>query len=116
MHLDIYRKDFCHRRRRPLRPGALLDARTLRRALAWGIGLALAGARALLADAQAEGTRQPVGGDHHRAGAGTPGPLVSLGVAFANQFADLVMRLQLLQLRFDDSLLRNWSTTRSSAA
>jgi predicted PurR-regulated permease PerM len=33
------------------------------------------------------------------------GPLVSLGVAFANQFADLVTRLQEQELRFDASLL-----------
>lgn len=33
------------------------------------------------------------------------GPLVSLGVAFANQFAELVTRLQEQELRFDASLL-----------
>jgi predicted PurR-regulated permease PerM len=32
------------------------------------------------------------------------GPLLSLGVAFANQAADLIMRLQQQQLRFDDTL------------
>lgn len=32
------------------------------------------------------------------------GPLISLGMTFANQFAELVSRLQALQLRFDDSL------------
>lgn len=32
------------------------------------------------------------------------GPLISLGMTFANQFAELVARLQALQLRFDDSL------------
>jgi predicted PurR-regulated permease PerM len=76
-------------------------------ALAWGICLAF-----LLAPVHGRLTRGLRGRVNLSAGLITilvpvmlAGPLVSLGVAFANQFADLVERLQQLQLRFDDSLL-----------
>ena len=76
-------------------------------ALAWGICLAF-----LLAPVHGRLTRSLRGRVNLSAGLITilvpvmlAGPLVSLGAAFANQFADLVERLQQLQLRFDDSLL-----------
>jgi len=76
-------------------------------ALAWGIGLAF-----LLAPVQGWLTRKLKGLAGWSAGIITllvpvllAGPLVSLGAAFANQFADLVTRLQQQPLRFDASLL-----------
>ena len=76
-------------------------------ALAWGICLAF-----LLAPVQRWLTRKLKGRASLSAGIITglvpvvlAGPLVSLGVAFANQFAALVTRLQQSRLRFDDSLL-----------
>jgi predicted PurR-regulated permease PerM len=76
-------------------------------ALAWGICLAF-----LLAPAQRWLTRRLKGRAGLAAGIITAlvpvllaGPLVSLGVAFANQVADLVTHLQQQPLRFDASLL-----------
>lgn len=76
-------------------------------ALAWSICLAF-----LLAPAQGWLTRKLKGRAGLSAGIITvvvpvllAGPLLSLGVAFANQVADLVNRLQQEQLRFDASLL-----------
>jgi len=76
-------------------------------ALAWGVCLAF-----LLAPMQSWLTRKLNGRAGVAAGIITllvpvvlAGPLVSLGVAFANQFSALVARLQQQQLRLDDSLL-----------
>lgn len=76
-------------------------------ALAWGICLAF-----LLAPVHDGLTRKLKGHAGLSAGIITvlvpvllAGPLVSLGVAFANQVADLVARLQQQPLRFDASLL-----------
>jgi predicted PurR-regulated permease PerM len=76
-------------------------------ALAWGICLAF-----LLAPVQRWLTGKLNGRAGLSAGIITvlvpvvlAGPVVSLGVAFANQFAALVTRLQQSRLRFDDSLL-----------
>jgi len=76
-------------------------------ALAWGIGLAF-----LLAPVHVRLTRKLKGRANLSAGIITvlvpvllAGPLVSLGVTFANQFADLVTRLQQEELRFDAGLL-----------
>lgn len=76
-------------------------------ALAWGICLAF-----LLAPSQRWLTRKLNGRAGLAAGIITvlvpvllAGPLLSLGVAFANQVADLVTRLQQEQLRFDAGLL-----------
>jgi len=76
-------------------------------ALAWGVCLAF-----LLAPMQSWLTRKLNGRAGVAAGIITllvpvvlAGPLVSLGVAFANQFSALVTRLQQQQLRLDDSLL-----------
>jgi predicted PurR-regulated permease PerM len=76
-------------------------------ALAWGVCLAF-----LLAPVQRWLTRKLKGRASLSAGIITvlvplvlAGPLVSLGVAFANQVADLVTRLQEQPLRFDTSLL-----------
>ncbi len=76
-------------------------------ALAWGICLAF-----LLAPVQRWLTRKLNGRAGLSAGIITvlvpvvlAGPLVSLGAAFANQFADLVTRLQQQPLRFDATLL-----------
>lgn len=76
-------------------------------ALAWGICLAF-----LLAPLQRWLTHKLRGRDGLSAGIITvlvplvlAGPLVSLGVAFANQFAELVTRLQKQPLRFDLDLL-----------
>lgn len=76
-------------------------------ALAWGICLAF-----LLAPAQRWLTHRLKGRAGLSAGIITvlvpvllAGPLVSLGVAFANQVADLVTHLQQQPLRFDASLL-----------
>jgi predicted PurR-regulated permease PerM len=76
-------------------------------ALAWGIGLAF-----LLAPVHVWLTRKLKGRANLSAALITvlvpvllAGPLVSLGVAFANQFADLVTRLQQEELRFDAGLL-----------
>jgi len=76
-------------------------------ALAWGIGLAF-----LLAPVQSRLTRKLNGRASLAAGIITvlvpfvlAGPLVSLGVAFADQAAELVTRLQQQPLRFDATLL-----------
>lgn len=76
-------------------------------ALAWGICLAF-----MLAPAQGWLTRRLHGRAGLSAGLLTAlvplllaGPLVSLGLAFANQVADLVDRLQRQPIRFDDGLL-----------
>jgi predicted PurR-regulated permease PerM len=76
-------------------------------ALAWGIGLAF-----LLAPVHVWLTRKLKGRANLSAGIITvlvpvllAGPLVSLGVTFANQFAELVTRLQQEELRFDAGLL-----------
>lgn len=76
-------------------------------ALAWGVCLAF-----LLAPMQSWLTRKLNGRAGVAAGIITllvpvvlAGPFVSLGVAFANQFAALAARLQQLQLRSDDSPL-----------
>jgi len=76
-------------------------------ALAWGVCLAF-----LLAPMQNWLTRKLNGRAGVAAGIITvlvpvvlAGPLVSLGMAFADQFAALAARLQQQQLRFDDSLL-----------
>ncbi|MDQ1315827.1 MAG: hypothetical protein QG662_1936 [Pseudomonadota bacterium] len=76
-------------------------------ALAWGIGLAF-----LLAPVHVWLTRKLKGRASLSAGIITvlvplllAGPLLSLGVAFANQAAELITRLQQQPLRFDASLL-----------
>ncbi len=76
-------------------------------ALAWGICLAF-----LLAPAHSWLTRRLHGRAGLSAGLLTglvpillSGPLISLGVAFANQVAELVDRLQRQPIRFDDGLL-----------
>jgi predicted PurR-regulated permease PerM len=76
-------------------------------ALAWGICLAF-----LLAPVYSWLVRMLKGRENLSAGIITvlvpvliAGPLVSLGAAFANQVADIVTRLQALQLRFDSGLL-----------
>jgi predicted PurR-regulated permease PerM len=88
-------------------------------ALAWGIGLAF-----LLSPLQCWLTRKLNGranlaaGMHHvLVPVVLTGPLLSLGVAFVHQFADLVTRLQQQPLRFNASLLSQyWNRTPSSAA
>jgi predicted PurR-regulated permease PerM len=76
-------------------------------ALAWGICLAF-----LLAPLHSRLTRRLHGRSNLSAGLLTvlvpillSGPLVSLGVAFANQVAELVERLKRQPIRFDDGLL-----------
>ena len=107
MNFDLYRKEF-------IIVVAVLFAFALYwmlapfwGAFAWGICFAF-----LLAPMQSWLTRKLNGRAGVAAGIITvlvpvvlAGPLVSLGVAFADQFAALVARLQQQQLRFDDSLL-----------
>jgi predicted PurR-regulated permease PerM len=105
--LDLYTKDFVIVVTALLALALYWMLAPLWGALAWGICLAF-----LLAPLHRWLTRKLKGRAGVSAGIITvlvpvvlAGPLVSLGVAFANQAADLVARLQKQPLRFDTSLL-----------
>ncbi|MEQ1592542.1 MAG: AI-2E family transporter [Thiobacillaceae bacterium] len=107
MNFDLYRKDFVIVVAALCTLALYWMLAPFWGALAWGICLAF-----LLAPLQRWLTRTLQGRAGLSAGIITvlvpvilAGPVVSLGVAFANQFAALVTRLQQQQLRFDDSLL-----------
>lgn len=107
MNLDRYTKDFVIVVAILLAIALYWMLSPLWGALAWGICLAF-----LLAPVHGWLTRKLKGRTNVSAGIITvlvpvvlAGPLVSLGVAFANQVADLVTRLQKQPLRFDVGLL-----------
>lgn len=107
MNLDLYRKEFIIVVTVVFAFALYWMLAPFWGALAWGVCLAF-----LLAPMQSWLTRKMNGRAGLAAGIITllvpvvlAGPLVSLGVAFADQFAALVARLQQQQLRFDDSLL-----------
>lgn len=107
MNLDLYRKEFIIVVAVIFAIALYWMLAPLWGALAWGVCLAF-----LLAPMQSWLTRKLEGRAGLAAGIITvlvpvvlAGPLVSLGMAFANQFAALVTHLQQQQLRFDDSLL-----------
>ena len=107
MNLDLYRKEFIIVVTVIFAFALYWMLAPFWGALAWGVCLAF-----LLAPMQSWLTRKLNGRAGVAAGIITllvpvvlAGPLVSLGVAFANQFSALVARLQQQQLRFDDSLL-----------
>lgn len=107
MNLDLYRKEFIIVVTVIFAFALYWMLAPFWGALAWGVCLAF-----LLAPMQSWLTRKLNGRAGVAAGIITvlvpvvlAGPLVSLGVAFADQFAALVARLQQQQLRFDGSLL-----------
>ena len=107
MNLDLYRKEFIIVVTVIFAFALYWMLAPFWGALAWGVCLAF-----LLAPMQSWLTRKLNGRAGVAAGIITllvpvvlAGPLVSLGVAFANQFSALVARLQQQQLRLDDSLL-----------
>ena len=107
MNLDHYAKDFVIVVAVLLALALYWMLAPLWGALAWGICLAF-----LLAPVHGWLMRKLKGRANLSAGIITvlvpavlAGPLVSLGVAFANQVADMVTRLQKQPLRFDASLL-----------
>ncbi len=107
MNIDFYRKEFVIVITVLFALALYWMLSPLWSALAWGICLAF-----LLAPLQHWLTRKLNGRANLSAGIITllvpvvlAGPLVSLGIAFAEQFTNLVARLQQQQLRSDDSLL-----------
>ena len=107
MNLDLYRKEFIIVVTVIFAFALYWMLAPFWGALAWSVCLAF-----LLAPMQSWLTRKLNGRAGVAAGIITllvpvvlAGPLVSLGVAFANQFSALVARLQQQQLRLDDSLL-----------
>ena len=107
MNFDLYRKDFVIVVAVLFALALYLMLAPFWSAFAWGICFAF-----LLAPVQSWLTRKLKGRASLSAGIITvlvpvvlAGPLLSIGLAFANQFAALVTRLQQQQLRFDDSLL-----------